>query len=171
MQKLSEEFIEKLKKIKMVIMDVDGVLTDGGLYYSSDGLIIKKFNVKDGMGAVLLKQKGIICGIISTDVSPIITRRGERLKLDFTYIGIWNKKQKMLDLCDEYGIEAENVAFIGDDVNDLEIISSVGVSACPADAVDDIMERAEYICKRKGGDGAFRELAELVLKNQNSEED
>ncbi|MFH0736403.1 MAG: HAD hydrolase family protein [bacterium] len=171
MRNLSSEFIEKIKKIKLVIMDVDGVLTDGGLYYSSDGLIIKKFNVKDGMGAVLLKQKGIICGIMSTDVSPIITQRGERLKLDFTYIGIWNKKQKMLDLCDEYGIEAENVAFIGDDVNDLEIIGSVGVSACPADAVDEVLNKAEYICSKRGGDGAFRELAEIILKNQNIDED
>ncbi len=167
---MSELFIEKLKKIKMVITDVDGVLTDGGLYYTADGLVIKKFNVKDGMGTVLLKEKGIICGIISTDISPVITKRGERLKLDFTYIGIHDKKAKMLELCDEYGILPEEVAFIGDDVNDIGIIQSVGVSAAPSDAVDKIIDMVDYICVREGGKGAFRELADLVLKHKFEED-
>jgi len=166
MEKIDSALVEKLNKIKMVITDVDGVLTDGGLYYTEEGLVMKRYNVKDGMATFLLRERGYIVGIMSTDVSPVITRRGERLKLDFTFIGIHDKKQKVLDLCDEFGIEPENVAFIGDDVNDLEVVKIVGVSACPADAVDDIMENVVYICKRNGGQGAFRELADLIIKNK-----
>lgn len=164
MQNIDSKIVEKIKKIKLVITDVDGVLTDGGLYYTAEGLVMKKYNVKDGMGAVLLRKRGFLCGIMSTDVSPVITKRGERLKLDFTFIGISDKKSKMLELCDEYGIEAENVAFIGDDVNDIEVIESVGFAACPNDSVDEIIERSDYICKRNGGNGAFREFADLILK-------
>ncbi|HPN39556.1 MAG TPA: HAD hydrolase family protein [Melioribacteraceae bacterium] len=170
MVNLNTNFIERLKKIKMVITDVDGVLTDGGLYYTADGLVMKKFNVKDGMGSVLLRENGIICGIISTDVSPVITKRGERLKLDFTYIGIHDKKSKMLELCDEYDILPEEVAFIGDDVNDVGIISAVGFSAAPADAVDKIIDMVDYICVREGGKGAFRELSDLLIKHKYEED-
>ncbi len=90
---MKEEILNKLKKIKVVITDVDGVLTDGGLYYSDDGLVIKKFNVKDGMGIRLLREAGIESGIISTDTSKIMVVRAEKLKMDFSYTGIWGKKK------------------------------------------------------------------------------
>lgn len=167
---MSKDIIEKIKHIKMLITDVDGVLTDGGLYYTQEGMIMKKFNVKDGMGTFLLRNKGVLCGIISTDVSPVITKRGERLKMDFTYIGIQDKKSKMMELCDEYGILPEEVAFIGDDVNDISIIESVGFSAAPSDAVDKIINMVDYICVREGGKGAFREVVDLILKHKFNEE-
>ncbi len=167
---MGTDIIEKLKQIKMLITDVDGVLTDGGLYYTEEGMIMKKFNVKDGMGTFLLRNKGVLCGIISTDVSPVITKRGERLKMDFTYIGIHDKKSKMLELCDEYGITPEEVAFIGDDVNDISIIETVGFSAAPSDAVDKIIDMVDYICVREGGKGAFREVVDLILKHKFDEE-
>ncbi len=157
---------EKLKKIKMVITDVDGVLTDGGLYYSGDGMVMKRFDVKDGMGVVLLRKHGIKCGIISTDVSQIIDKRGERLKMDFVYTGIWDKETKMNEECEKQGILKENVAFIGDDVNDKSIMALAGFTAAPSDAVPEIAEMADYLCKKRGGRGAFRELAELILGAQ-----
>jgi len=154
-----------LENIKIVVSDVDGVLTDGGLYYSAEGMVMKKFNVKDGMGVVRLKKAGLLTGIISTDNSDIIKSRAKRLKMDFAVTGTWNKKEEMINLCRKYGYTMENVAFIGDDVNDLEIIKNVGFSAAPADAVPEILEIVDYICSQKGGEGVFRELAELVLKN------
>jgi len=157
----------KLKKIKLIITDVDGVLTDGGLYYTEEGMVMKRFNVKDGMATHFLREKGIKCGIISTDKSSIITKRAERLKLDFAFIEIWDKKAKMLEICSEFNIEPSNVAFIGDDVNDIDIIKSVGFSASPRDAVDKIISIVDYVCTKNGGQGAFREFADLILSVQN----
>lgn len=156
----------KLKLIKLVITDVDGVLTDGGLYYTKEGMVMKRFNVKDGMATHLLRKRGIKCGIISTDKSSIITKRAERLKLDFAYIEIWDKKSKMLEICSDYNLQPENIAFIGDDVNDIEIIQSVGFSAAPKDAVDKIISIVDYVCTKNGGHGAFREFADLILSCQ-----
>ena len=154
---------ERLNRIKLLITDVDGVLTDGGLYYSEDGLVMKKFNVKDGMGVRRLKEIGIECGIISTDEPNIIMKRNERLKMDFIYTGVWDKKSKLNEICEEKNITPDNVAFIGDDVNDIEIINAVGISAAPMDAVDDVLKLVDYVCKREGGKGAFREFAELLI--------
>lgn len=147
----------------MVITDVDGVLTDGGLYYTEEGMVMKKFNVKDGMATRLLREAGIIQGIISTDNSKIVSKRGERLKLDFVYTEVWDKKSKMEELCEQYKIKSNNVAFIGDDINDTGIIKAAGFSAAPADALPQIIKLVDYVLKLKGGQGAFREFADLIL--------
>ncbi|MFH2031608.1 MAG: HAD-IIIA family hydrolase [Bacteroidota bacterium] len=164
MEELDKILAKNLGQIKLVITDVDGVLTDGGLYYTSDGLFMKRFNVKDGMGVVLLKQAGILCGIISSDDSEIIKVRAEKLKMDFAFTGVLNKKEIMLELCAKENINPSEAAFIGDDVNDLEIISSVGLSAAPSDAIDKVKNLVDYICTKNGGQGAFREFADLILK-------
>lgn len=156
----------KVKKIKLVITDVDGVLTDGGLYYTREGLVMKKFNVKDGIAARRLKEFGYECGIISTDGPDLIEVRNKRMKMNFVITGTWNKLEKLEELCNERNITLENVAYLGDDVNDLFIINAVGFSACPNDAVDPILKSVDYICKRNGGDGAFREFAELIIQNK-----
>jgi len=153
----------KLAKIKLVITDVDGVLTDGGLYYTKEGLVMKKFNVKDGMATRRLRENGFKCGIISTDGAEIIEVRNKRLKMDFLVTGTWNKLEKLNEICEAENIELENVAYLGDDVNDLEIINGVGFSAAPSDAVDSVLNAVDYICKLKGGDGVFREFAELII--------
>lgn len=163
---LSSEHLLKLKKIKLVITDVDGVLTDGGLYYTSDGLIMKKFNVKDGMGMKLLRDSGIKNAIITTDTSELIKIRGERLKVDHLYLGVWDKDNKLMEICNLEHILPENVAFIGDDVNDSGIIGVAGFSACPNDAVQSIKDSVDLILSTNGGQGAFRELADLILKVQ-----
>ena len=163
---LSTEIILQLSKIKIVITDVDGVLTDGGLYYTSDGLVMKKFNVKDGMGMKLLRDAGIKNGIITTDTSELIRIRGERLKVDYIYLGVWDKENKLLEICKNENLLPENTAFIGDDVNDIGIIKAAGFSACPSDAVTQIKEIVDLVLPTKGGQGAFREFADLVLKVQ-----
>jgi 3-deoxy-D-manno-octulosonate 8-phosphate phosphatase (KDO 8-P phosphatase) len=158
-----KNYSSKLAKIKLVITDVDGVLTDGGLYYTQEGLVMKKFNVKDGLGTRRLKEFGFECGIISSDGPDLIEVRNKRLKMDFLYTGIWTKLEKLEEICKEKNLNLENVAYLGDDINDFEIINGVGFSAAPSDAVDIILESVDYVCKRKGGDGVFREFAELII--------
>ncbi len=157
---------EKLSKIKIVLTDVDGVLTDGSLYYTDEGLEMKKFFVKDGMGAVLLKEKGIEVGIVSTDKSETAAARGKRLNFDLVYYGVKNKKEVINEICFLRNVKLENIAFIGDDVNDLEALKSVGFSACPRDAVESVTDIVDYVCQKDGGRGAFRELADLIIKNK-----
>lgn len=157
---------KKISKIKLLLTDVDGVLTDGGMYYTEEGLVMKKFNVKDGMGVYLLQQKGIETGIISTDNSPILKARGKRLKLSICYDSILDKKAKLDEICKERNLSYDEVAFIGDDVNDCEILNKVGFSAAPSDAVDAVISIVDYVCSKKGGEGAFREIAELILKHK-----
>lgn len=155
---------KNLLEIKLIITDVDGVLTDGGLYYTSEGLVMKKFNVKDGMGIRLLRENNIKCAIITTDTSELINKRAERIKVDYVYLGVWDKENKMKEICELENITPQNVAFIGDDVNDVSIINEVGFSACPNDAVDGIKNIVDYTLSKKGGEGVFREFADLVLR-------
>ncbi|MGE5399942.1 MAG: KdsC family phosphatase [Ignavibacteriales bacterium] len=161
----SEEILqEKIRNIRLVLTDIDGVWTDGGLYYTRDGLVMKRFNVKDGMGVNRLRERGIETGIVSGDNSEVINVRGERLKINLIYTGIQDKKKALDEICALRNLKYENVAFIGDDVNDIEILQSAGLTAAPGDAMDEIIEMVDYVCKRRGGDGAFREFVELILK-------
>ncbi|MCB9210484.1 MAG: HAD hydrolase family protein [Ignavibacteriales bacterium] len=162
----NETLLTRLKNIKLLITDVDGVLTDGGLYYTEDGLMMKKFNVKDGMGTRLLRDAGIKTAIITTDTSELIRIRAERVKADYVYLGVWDKENKLLEICESENISATKTAFIGDDVNDIGIINAAGISACPIDAVDDIKNIVDLILTKKGGDGVFREFADLILKSK-----
>ena len=163
---LNESITNKLKNIKIIATDVDGVLTDGGLYYTSEGLIMKKFNVKDGMGTRLLREQGIKNAIITTDTSDLIKIRAERMKTDYLFLGVWDKENKLKEICEAENISLEHTAFIGDDVNDIGIIKAAGFSACPADAVDDIKNIVDIVLTKKGGEGAFREFADLILTAQ-----
>jgi YrbI family 3-deoxy-D-manno-octulosonate 8-phosphate phosphatase len=158
---------DKLNKIKLVITDVDGVLTDGGLFYTTEGVAMKKFNIKDGMGTLLLDTAGIPCGVITSDPPDFIEARANRIKLDFLYAGIKNKLEKLHEICSEKNINPEQVAYIGDDVNDLEIIKAVGFSAAPSDAVPAILSIVDHVCERNGGEGAFREFVDLILAAHN----
>lgn len=158
-----EKLYEELKKIKIIFSDVDGVLTDGGLYFTEEGLTFKKFNVKDGMAVNLLKEAKIYCGIISTDKSKIIKTRAERLKMDFSVVGEWDKKSKAEEICSSYGLKLTEAAFIGDDVNDIELLKTVGFAACPSNAVKKVKDVVKFISSKKGGEGVFREIADLIL--------
>jgi len=166
-----KEITSKLKRIKILLTDIDGVLTDGGLYYTEEGMVMKKFFVRDGMGTSLLHKAGIQTGVISTDVSPIADTRAERLKMNFIYTGIWEKEKALEEICEKTKLLPENIAFIGDDVNDLLILQKVGFAACPKDARDEVKKLVHYSCKKKGGKGAYREVAELILKNHKVQTD
>jgi YrbI family 3-deoxy-D-manno-octulosonate 8-phosphate phosphatase len=158
---------EQLSKIKLLLTDVDGVLTDGGLYYSNEGIIFKKFNVKDGMAVYLLKKAGIKCGVISSDKSDIIKKRAERLKMDFAITGVWEKKTEAENLCRKLEITLNEVAFIGDDINDIPLLETVGFSICPADAVEPVRNIVDSVSHIPGGYGVFRQIADMILNAQN----
>ncbi len=161
---ISEYHKTKIKKIKLVISDVDGVLTDGGVYYSNEGLVTKKFNVKDGMGVFLLREAGIKNAIITTATSELMNKRAEALKMEYYYSGVWDKENKLKEICELENILPENIAFIGDDVNDLSIIKEAGFTTCPVDAVNKVKESVDIVLTTKGGEGVFREFAELIMK-------
>lgn len=164
--KITPEIKEKIRQIKIVLSDVDGVLTDGGMYYTEQGIMLKRFFVQDGMGAVLLTRAGLKTGIITTDKTPIGKTRGERLQMDYVYTGIWDKDKSMLEVCEKERVTPEQIAFIGDDVNDLAILKLVGFSAAPADANPKIQAAVDYVCDRAGGKGCYREIADLILDVQ-----
>ena len=155
---------DRFRHIRLILSDVDGVLTDGGLYYTDEGLVMKKFQVKDGMGMRLLRLADIKNAIITTDDSELIKIRGEKLKADYVFLGIWDKEKKLLEICESENISPENTAFIGDDVNDIGIIDAAGISACPNDAVNEIKDRVDLTLQKNGGEGVFREFSDLILQ-------
>lgn len=150
-------------EIKMFLTDCDGCLTDGGMYYSEFGDETKKFNTRDGMGFSLLRDRNIITGIITSEDVQLNKRRAEKLKLDILEAGCKDKLKTVLALCEKYGIQMENVAYIGDDLNDLEVIRRVGLGCCPADAVDEVKRSAAYVTSAKGGQGVIREVVDKLL--------
>lgn len=155
---------QRSKEIKLVIFDIDGVFTDAGIYYTENGDEFKKFNAKDGLGVRRLKQRGIESGIISHGYSSaLIERRAERLHIGHVEVSQAPKKETLARWCAELGITEANVCFIGDDVNDEDIIGVAGFSACPADASDEVKNLVHVVLSKKGGQGCVRELIDLYL--------
>lgn len=152
-----------IPKIKMFLTDCDGCLTDGGMYYSEKGDELKKFNTRDGMAFKILREKGIITGIVTSENVDLNRRRGEKLKLDVLEIGCIDKVSAVKSICQAHGISIKNVAYVGDDINDLEVINMVGFGCCPNDAIPQVKKAAKYITKAKGGEGAIREITELLI--------
>lgn len=153
-----------MEHLKLIIFDVDGTMTDGGMYYSAEGDVMKKFQVKDGMGIILLKKAGFKIAIMTSEQSPIAAARAEKLGVDATILGCHNKSDAVVALAEEMGLEMKEIAFMGDDVNDLHAMDMVGYCACPADAADAIKHISDYICQANGGNGAVREFAETILR-------
>ena len=155
---------EKLEKIKIVLTDNDGVLTDTGVYYSEKGEEFKRFSIRDGMGVERLrKHAGIETVIITGEKSGSVKARAEKLKIKEYYLGVKHKTEILPEVLKKNKITPENIAFIGDDVNDLEIMKQVGFSASPSDGMNFIKDISDYICINRSGNGAFRELAELII--------
>ncbi len=153
-------------KIKLFLTDVDGVLTDAGMYYSEAGDELKKFNTHDGMGLQLIREKGIKTGIITSENTNMVERRFNKLKLDYLYHGKreGGKLASVKEICEKEGITLDEVAYIGDDVNCFELLSSVGLAACPGDALDAIKNISGIIqMKKKGGEGCVREFVEMII--------
>ncbi len=153
-----------LQRIKLFITDVDGVLTDSGMYYTEDENEMKKFSTRDGMGFELIKNAGILTGIITSENTKIVEKRARKLKIDYVFQGATNKIETLKELCSSLNIGLSDVAYIGDDLNDIQTIRAAGFSACPFDAHETIKKEVNYICTAKGGSGAVREVIDLILK-------
>lgn len=151
-------------KIKMFLTDCDGCLTDGGMYYSENGDELKKFSTLDGMGFQLLREQGIICGIVTGENTKLVQRRAEKLQLDVLKMGVKDKLSVVKELCREYDISLQEVAYVGDDINDKEVLAAVGFSASVPNAVKGICDKVDYVTKRSGGSGAVREIIDFILQ-------
>lgn len=154
---------EKIHKIKLLATDCDGVLTDAGMYYSAEGDVLKKFNTKDGMGLSLLKEKGIVVAILTGENSNIVKKRAEKLGICDVYLGCIDKVSAMEELLRKYNFTYEEVGYIGDDINDIDLLKKVGISFSVNDATESVKQSVDYVTKKKGGQGAVREVADLIL--------
>jgi 3-deoxy-D-manno-octulosonate 8-phosphate phosphatase (KDO 8-P phosphatase) len=155
---------EKLQAVKAVILDVDGVLTDGGIYYDPTGREIKRFHVADGLGMELLGHAGIRVVILSGRVAEAITRRAAELRVTDCYQGVRDKKAQIEKLRQQWQLKAEELLYVGDDLNDLPAFEAVGVRVAVANADALLQSRAHYVTKATGGNGAVREVCEWLLK-------
>lgn len=154
-----------LNNIKLVVTDNDGVLTNGGVYYDETGEALKRYNIKDGMGFELLRNKGILTALITGEESSNLKKRAEKIGIDYQYYGIKDKLTTLKELATKIGVSLNNIGYIGDDINDLECIQNAGVTACPNDSEEIIKNHADIVLERKGGEGAFREFANKILEN------
>ena len=151
--------------VKLFATDVDGTLTDAGMYYSANGDALKKFNTRDGMGLKLIQAAGAKTAIITSEDTEIVSSRARKLGVDFLFQGKRPKIETIKELCQTLKISLSEVAYIGDDVNDFELLSAAGLKACPADAVKKIAEIPNIIrLQKKGGDGAVREFIEMIFE-------
>ncbi len=152
------------RNIKFLVLDVDGVLTDGGLYYSESGDQFKKFNAKDGMGIKSVMKHGMEVAFLSAgSTQNIVQNRAQTLGVGRVYVGKEPKLEVLKGWCEDLKLELENVAYVGDDINDLEVMDAVGFSGCPADAVEAVKLKANAILERNGGDGCVREFVDEHL--------
>ncbi len=150
--------------IKLVLLDVDGTLTDGGIYRGNNGEELKRFNVKDGYAIVNAQKLGIEFGIITGRKSELVEIRAKELKIKYLYQGISEKTVILEEIMKKDGLSKEEIAYMGDDLNDFLIMKQVGLSGTPKDAVDEVIQVADFVSKRNGGSGAVREFIEHILK-------
>lgn len=153
-------------KIRLLITDIDGVMTDGGIIYDNDEMEFKKYQVKDGLIVHHLRRNKLMVGAITGRESRVVVNRCEELKFDFHYHGVKNKGKKFQEVLETLELEAEEVAYIGDDLIDLPILSRVGLAICPSDALEYIKPYCHYISRFPGGKGVFREVGDLILHSQ-----
>jgi 3-deoxy-D-manno-octulosonate 8-phosphate phosphatase (KDO 8-P phosphatase) len=154
---------DRARKVRLLCVDVDGVLTDAGMYYGPDGEVLKKFNTRDGMGLARVREAGVAVAIISGEDSAIVHARATKLKIDDVFSGAADKRLAIDELCARHGMAMDEVAFIGDDLNDLPALECVGLACAVADAAEPVKAVAHYVTKRRGGDGAVREVCELII--------
>ncbi len=158
--------MEKAKDIKLVILDVDGVMTDGRIVIDDNGVETRNFDIKDGMGVVVMMMSGVEVAIITSKKSGAVRHRAEELKIKRFYEGIKKKTEPYEEMLKEMGITDAQVAYVGDDLVDLSMMKRVGLPIAVGDAVEDVKQHAAYVTKARGGYGAVREVAEMILKSQ-----
>ncbi|MCC6336505.1 MAG: HAD family hydrolase [Myxococcales bacterium] len=155
---------ERALRVKLVVFDVDGVLTDGGLWYGPDGEVMKRFDVKDGHAMVLARLTGLPVALLTARSSRIVETRANELKLAKVFQGRREKGPAFAELCEELGVAPGEAAYMGDDVNDLPAMGQAALSACPSDAAPEVKASVHYVASKPGGRGCARELLELVLQ-------
>lgn len=163
-----QELTKRARRLRLVLTDCDGVLTDAGVYYSARGEEMKRFSLRDGMGVERLRDAGIDTAIITREKAEFALRRAEKLKIR-AHLGIVDKAAALPEILAQHGVSAEEVGYIGDDVNDLgciERLREVGLCGAPADAALEVSRRAHYVTRTNGGHGAFREFAEWILSGR-----
>jgi len=164
MEFYNSKILQKAKQIKLLLTDCDGVLTDTGVYYSDEGEELKRFSIRDGMGVERLRVLvNVETGIITGENSLLVKKRADKLKITELHLGIKNKVEIFYKILESKNLNPDEVAFIGDDTNDIEIMKLAGLSACPADATKFASNVADLIVESKGGFGAFRDFAELII--------
>lgn len=151
------------KELKLFATDVDGVLTDAGMYYGESGEELKKFNTRDGMGIKLLQAEGVLIAIITMEQTKIVARRAKKLGITEVFQGAKDKVSVLTHLSEKLSIPFENMAYMGDDVNDVGALQVVGYAAAPADCVDQVRQVVHYVCQKNGGEGAVREVIDMIL--------
>ncbi len=166
LENISEDVQGRAQKIKAILFDVDGVLTDGSIIYTNSGDEIKSFNVKDGQIISHLRRLGFVVGAITGRKSTLVERRCKELKLDYCYQGVKDKFEKVQEIADDKGLKLEEIAYIGDDIIDLKVIRNVGLGVAPSDALFYVKEQAHLITKSFGGAGVLREVADIILASQ-----
>jgi YrbI family 3-deoxy-D-manno-octulosonate 8-phosphate phosphatase len=160
------EVVERARRVRFVVMDVDGVLTDAGMYYSERGDELKKFNTRDGMGIALLHQAGFETAILTRESTELVVRRGAKLKIGEVRVGIEDKLAALREMVAARSLSLDQVAYIGDDLNDYEVLCAVGLAVVVQDATRKPRSVAHYVTRARGGEGAVRELSELILECQ-----
>ena len=168
---MTSKLLKKCINIKILLTDVDGVLTDGGMYYSAHGDVMKKFNAKDGMGINILRKKNIPTIIITKEKTKIIKQWAKKMNVKKVYDGIMKKELILEKICKSFKISEKEIAFAGDDVNDLELMKKVGFSVTPKDGNNTVKKIVDHITKSKGGEGAIREITDLIIKAKYGEKE
>lgn len=156
-----------MQQIRMILSDVDGCLTDGSLIFDEQGNEIKAFHARDGLGITIWKKKGGFIGFVTRRCTAVVRKRAEELKIQELCQGVTNKLEMLAEICRKYDLTPGEVAYVGDDLVDYDIMQAVGLSACPADSVPEILASADYVCKTNGGKGVVREVIEQILKSRN----
>ncbi len=155
---------ERARKIKLLITDIDGVWTDTGVYYSENGELLKRFSIRDGMGVQRLRELvNVETGIITGENSGAVKKRAEKLGISEVNLNVRDKAGTLREILQRRGLKSEETAYIGDDVNDIDIMMMAGLSACPADAISSVRKIADFLCDNTGGNGAFRDFAEMII--------
>jgi len=156
---------------KLIITDIDGVWTDGGMYYDKFDNEFKKFNTSDGAGLIFCRMLGIEVAIITGENTPIVSRRAEKLKINHVFLGIQNKLYVAKELCQTLNISLSEVAYIGDDIGDISLLREVGFSGAPSNAMEYVKKEVNWVGEKMGGDGAFREFVEYIISRHHSLDD
>jgi 3-deoxy-D-manno-octulosonate 8-phosphate phosphatase (KDO 8-P phosphatase) len=164
-QKLSSEILQKAKKVKLLLMDCDGVLTDGKLYFSKDGEELKVFNIKDGQGIVSWHKAGFLSGVITGRNSVMLEKRVEELGINYLKQGSKDKVKDLEEILSDSKLSIEEVAYIGDDISDIGLLKQVGFPIAVSDCADEILTEVLYLTKKNGGFGAVREVTDLLLNS------